>query len=112
MSEDNQILIPPSFLALHADARGRLTVTLDHLRDRYDLCEDLAHHLIEYSRGVHLDLGVAEDEVLRRCRLGLLAPPAQVEPAEAGWIVRRLAELQGWGWAADPDADAGRDGNG
>ena len=42
MTDDNQIFIPPSFLELYTDRRRRLTVTLDALRLRYDLCEDMA----------------------------------------------------------------------
>jgi hypothetical protein len=98
MSDDYQILIPASFIALYTDSRRRLTVSLETLRARYDLCEDLANHLVDYASGVHHDLGIAEDEVLARCRRGLLAPPAQVEPVEARWIEQRLAELLRWPW--------------
>ena len=35
--DDNQILIPPSFVALYSDARGRLTERPDTLRGRYEL---------------------------------------------------------------------------
>ncbi len=99
MTDDYQILIPPSFIELYTDRRRRLTVTLETLRRRYDLCEDLANQLVDFARGVHHDLGVSEDEVLARCRRGLLETPSQVEPAEAHWIERRLAELLGWPWA-------------
>lgn len=103
MSDDYQILIPPSFIALYTDPRRRLTVTLDTLRARYDLCEDLASRLVDFASAVHHDLGVSEDEVLARCRRGLLEAPPQVEPAEALWVERRLAELLGWPWTATAD---------
>lgn len=103
MSDDYQILIPPSFSDLYSDRRRRLTVPLETLRDRYDLCEDLANRLVDFASGIHHDLGVAEDEVLARCRGGLLEKPSQVAPAEARWIERRLAELLGWPW---PERDA------
>ncbi|MGE0800789.1 MAG: hypothetical protein AB7G13_34100 [Lautropia sp.] len=106
MYDEDQTWMPPSFRSLHCDRRDRLLITAPELKRRYELCEDLAQSLIEYSRGVHHDLGVAEDEVLRRCRLGLLVEPAQVTPAEATWIVARLAELQNWPW---PDAPGGSD---
>nr|MBA3480134.1 hypothetical protein [Lautropia sp.] len=77
------------------------------LRARYDLCEDLAGQLVEFAQGVHHDLGVSEDEVLARCRLGLLQAPAQLEPAEAVWVERRLAELLGWPW--EEEAESGDD---
>jgi hypothetical protein len=105
MTDDYQIQIPPSFTALYTDRRRRLTVTLETLRARYDLCEDLANHLVEFATGVHHDLGVSEDEVLARCRRGLLAPGAQVEPVEAEWVSRRLAELLGWPWLEPTLAD-------
>ena len=106
MSDDYQIQIPPSFVALYSDRSRRLTISLQALRQRYDLCEDLANHLVDFAKDVHHGLGVSEDEVLSRCRAGLLEPPAQVEPAEAQWIERRLAELLYWPWpdaADDPD---------
>ncbi len=105
MTDDYQILIPPSFTALYADAAGRLTVKLPTLRERYDLCEDMAAQLVDFARNVHHDLGVAEDEVLARCRRGLLAPPAQVSPREARWVERRLAELLDWPWDREDGDD-------
>lgn len=96
MSDDYQIIIPPSFIAVHSDARGRLQVPLSTLREQYDLCEDLAQQLIDTARNVWLDLGIAEDEVLRRCHAGLLTEPAAVSPPEADWVVTRLKELLGW----------------
>jgi hypothetical protein len=106
MSDDYQVLIPPSFTDLYLDRRRRLTITQQTLRERYDLCEDLANQLVEFARGVHHDLGISEDEVLARCRRGLLAEPASVEPAEAAWVERRLAELLSWPWVDVPAAGA------
>ena len=37
MSDDYQIHIPPSFEAVHADARGRLTLRRDEFHLRYEL---------------------------------------------------------------------------
>jgi len=96
MSDDYQIEIPPSFIALHTDSRRRLTVPLRELRERYELCEDLAQQLVDHARTTHFAHGISEDEVLRRMHLGLLHPTPQVDEAQAGWIVRRLAELLDW----------------
>lgn len=96
MSDEYQIEIPPSFYDLHADARHRLTVPVAVLRARYEVCEDLANHMVEHCLGVHREIGVAEDEVLVRCHRGLMAPEAGVSPDEAGWVVTRLAELLNW----------------
>ena len=110
MSDDYQIIIPPSFIELYSDRRRRLTVPLETLRDRYDLCEDLANQLVDFANGIHHDLGVAEDEVLARCRRGLLEKPSQVEAMEAHWIERRLAELLGWPWPEPGAEDGAEDG--
>ena len=105
MSDEYQVLIPPSFIDLYTDRRRRLSVTIQTLRERYDLCEDLANQLVDFARGVHHDLGVSEDEVLARCRRGLLESPTQVAPDEAAWVARRLAELLGWPWVDMPASD-------
>ena len=82
MSDESQILIPPSFEAVHRDARGRLTLPRDDFRARYELCEDMANLLVEPSQaGEGSDFGMAE----------------------AGWVVTRLAELLNWPW---PGLDA------
>jgi hypothetical protein len=103
MSDDYQIFIPPSFTALYSDRAGRLTIKLQTLRERYDLCEDMAAQLVDFASSVHHDLGVSEDEVLARCRRGLLAEPAQVTPREARWVEQRLAELLAWPWLGQDD---------
>ena len=105
MSDEYQIDIPPSFFALYTDARQRLTEPLRVVRARYDACEDLANHLVEYATQVHRGIGVAEDEVLRRCHAGLMSPDAGVSTTEAAWIVRRLAELLGWEALAHADGE-------
>ena len=96
MSDDYQIEIPASFQALYVDARGRLSVPLADYRARYELCEDLAQHLVDVARDIHWRMDLPETEVLTRCQQGLLADSGQVNEAEARWVVRRLAELLGW----------------
>jgi hypothetical protein len=96
MSDDCQINIPPSFFALHTDARQRLSAPIGTVRARYELCEDLATHLIAQAQMLHHVAMPSEDEILRRIREGLLAPESGVSAAEATWIVRRLAELLNW----------------
>ncbi len=95
MSDDYQIEIPASFYALYSDARKRLTAPMDTVRQRYDICEDLASHLTEHARGA-VQEGVSEDIVLGRCHLGLSSPDSGVSQPEATWVVTRLAELLGW----------------
>jgi hypothetical protein len=96
MSDDYQIEIPDSFIALYTDTRRRLLVPLRELRQRYELCEDLAQQLVEHAQTIHVSHGIAEDEVLARMHAGLLSPPAQVREDEAVWVVRRLDELLQW----------------
>lgn len=97
MDDPNQIEVPPSFLALFATPSGlRLTEPMGVVRARYELCEDLAQMLTEQAGAAQFKSGAGEDEVLQKMRLGLTAEGSPVQPAEAGWVVRRLAELLGW----------------
>lgn len=96
MSDDNQIYIPPSFFALYSDARQRLREPIDVVRARYEICEDLASHLVGHAQIQHHTEVPVESEILRRIHAGLAAPESGVSAAEAGWIVQRLAELLGW----------------
>jgi hypothetical protein len=99
MSDESQIHVPESFSALHRDARQRLSLPLAELRAHHELCEDLAQQLVEQGQRLHHDLGLAQDDVLARCRAGLRDPAAGLAPPEADWVVIRLAELLGWPWA-------------
>jgi len=96
MSDEYQIHIPPSFEAVYADARGRCSVSRSEFRERYELCEDMAQMLVDHSQAVHHDQGVSQDLVLERTQAGLGQPESGFNPAEAGWVVTRLAELLGW----------------
>jgi hypothetical protein len=96
MSDDYQIHIPPSFFAIHTDARQRLREPLATVRVRYEVCEDLANHLVQHAQLLHHVEVPSEEEILVRIHAGLNSPEAGVSAAEAGWIVQRLAELLGW----------------
>lgn len=97
MYDHNQLEIAASFLALHlTPGSSRPSATRALITARYEFCEDLANHLCEYARAQHHDLGIAEDEVLRRCHQGLRSESSGVDGREAVWVVRRLAELAGW----------------
>lgn len=97
MSDEYQINIPASFMAVHT-VPGRIKPSLsrDALAERYDFCEDLAAVLCEKAREVIFDLSVAELDVLERIEAGLLGDGAVVDPAEARWVVIRIAEMLGW----------------
>ncbi len=95
--DDNQILIPDSFTALFVPPGGtRLKVPAAEVRQRYELCEDLAHMLTEQASARLHELGVTEWDVLARMEQGLAAEGSPVAPHEARWVIRRLAELLGW----------------
>ncbi|RZL92422.1 MAG: hypothetical protein EOP76_11590 [Variovorax sp.] len=96
MSDDYQIDIPASFFAVYTDARQRLSEPIGTVRTRYELCEDLATHLIEQAQILHHVAVPSEDEILHRIRDGLGTAESGVSPAEATWTVRRLAELLNW----------------
>lgn len=97
MSEiENQIVVPPSFIALYSDAHGRLRERPALVRERYELCEDLAGHLVGQAQTLYQLQVPSEFEVLRRIHAGLCAAEASVSVAEATWMVTRLAELLQW----------------
>lgn len=96
MDDDNQIHVPPSFMAVYTDARGRLTEKPNSVRTRYELCEDLAGHLVEHAQTLYQVQAPSEAEILRRIHAGLCTAESGVPVPEATWIVTRLAELLAW----------------
>jgi len=106
MEDDNQIFVPPSFMAVYSDARGRLRASANAVRERYSLCEDLANHLVGQAQTLYHVQAPSESEILLRIHAGLSAPEAAMAPGEASWIVSRLAELLAWQCPALPDTPA------
>jgi len=97
MSDENQIVVPASFIALFVEpGRSKPSATRQHIALRHEFCEDLASMLTEQAQGKHWELGVTEDEVLERILRGLRADPLVVDEREAVWVVTRLAELLEW----------------
>jgi Fe2+ transport system protein FeoA len=97
MPEDNQTLIPRSFIDLFVPpGRIKPTEPRDVIARRYDLCEDLAQMLTDTARARLFEKGISESEVLERIHCGLLAGAAVVEVNEARWVLFRLAELLEW----------------
>ena len=96
MDDDNQIHVPPSFMAVYTDTRGRLTEKANGVRARYELCEDLAGHLVEHAQTLYHVQAPSETEILQRIHAGLCTAESGVAVAEATWIVTRLAELLVW----------------
>lgn len=102
MHDDNQILVPPSFIALHSDTRERLLMPIGEVRARYELCEDLANHLVEHAQTLYHVQAPSEAEILRRIHAGLASTESSVSPPEAVWVTCRLAELLQWQCPALP----------
>ena len=99
MCDENQILIPPSFEAVHRGARGRLQLPRAEFRARYELCEDMAQRLVDRCQAWMHDQGLSEDLILQRTEASLAGDGdtgAGFSTAEAAWVVTRLAELLGW----------------
>lgn len=106
MEDDNQIFVPPSFMAVYSDARGRLQASAHEVRERYSLCEDLANHLVEQAQTLYHVQAPSETEILRGIHAGLSAPESGLASGEATWIVSRLAELLAWQCPLLDPADA------
>jgi hypothetical protein len=97
MSDDSQLAIAPSFLALYVDSgKTRPNIPRSELTQRYELCEDMANMLMETARDLEFRLGITDGDVLERIARGLAEPESVVSAAEAWWVLQRLRELLGW----------------
>ena len=97
MSDENQIEIPPSFIALFVEpGRLRPSATRAAITERYEFCEALATMLVERAQTLQWQLGITEADVLERLHAGLRGDDAPVPAAEGEWIIQRLAELLEW----------------
>ncbi len=97
MSDENQIVVPPSFVALFVEpGRVKPNASRQHILARYELCEDLATMLTDHAKSKLWELGVAQEDVLERIHRGLLNDEGVVVAVEATWVTRRLAELLDW----------------
>lgn len=95
-SEGSQIVVPPSFTALFiSPGRIKPTETYSVIEQRYELCEDFAQMLVDKAQTRRWQLGITEADVLERMAQGLQASDV-FSPAEAQWVMTRLAELLGW----------------
>lgn len=97
MFDDNQILIPDSFMRLYLPP-GRLkpNAAREVIAQRYELCEDMAQMLTETARTTMAALGITEADVLERIHRGLTSGDTAFGADESLWVLRRLAELLEW----------------
>ena len=97
MSDENQIEIPQSFIALYVKpGQSRPNVAHDVVLARYEQCEDIALTLTEHAGALAFKDNLSGTEVLQRCHQGLLADASDFSAAESNWVIRRLAELLEW----------------
>ncbi len=97
MSDDNQIEIPQSFIALYVTpGRNRPNASREVVQARYEQCEDMAHVLVEHAQHWAFRDNLAEQEILARCLQGLLADASGFTAQESAWVIFRLAELMDW----------------
>lgn len=97
MSDEYQIEIPQSFMALFVEpGRQKPNASREVVAGRYELCEDMASMLTETAKNMLFSLGITERDVLVRVHRGLVSEGAVVTPEEAVWVVHRLAELLDW----------------
>jgi hypothetical protein len=97
LSNDNQVEIPQSFIALFIEpGRSKPAATRFFIAERYELCEDMATLLTHTAQEMLHGFGIAENDVLQRCYQGLITDNSVFNGLEAEWVVRRLAELSQW----------------
>lgn len=97
MSDDSQVVIPQSFIALFIEpGRSKPAATRFFIAERYELCEDMANLLTQTAQEMLHELGITEGDVLQRCFQGLVVDNGVFNALEAEWVVRRLAELSQW----------------
>lgn len=105
MSDESQIEIPQSFIALFCTpGRDKPDAARETVESRYAFCEDMACLLTEHAQTLMFDRGLGETEVLKRCRQGLLAGDVVLRENEAVWVIHRLAELLEWAPLAPDNA--------
>lgn len=94
MSDDSQIVVPPSFIAIYvAPGKIKPSISRDQLVERYEFCEDFAQVLLEQAKTKQWELGITQDDVIERISQGLKATQDQWSAQEATWIITRLVEL-------------------
>lgn len=94
MSDENQVEIPPSFIALFVPpGRIKPTETRAHITERYQLCEDLSQMLVDTAQTQRWSLGITTADVMERIGRGLATMDLELTEAEQTWVLTRLAEL-------------------
>jgi hypothetical protein len=105
MDDTSQIQPPETFAALFRSRAGILKTPIAEVVARYELCEDLACHLVEQAQTVYHSGNTSEAGVLQGFYAAISGEGSAVSVKEAGWIIQRLAELLEWQAPLLPQAD-------
>ena len=105
MDDTSQIQPPESFANLFRSRAGILKKPIIEVVARYELCEDLACHLVEQAQTVYHSGNASEEGVLLGFYSAISGEGAAVNAKEAGWIIQRLAELLEWKAPALPQPE-------
>ncbi|MGE4241208.1 hypothetical protein [Ramlibacter sp.] len=90
----NQIEPPASFAAIYSSRDGsRLLRPAQEVIARYELCEDLAHALVERATMMLSGSEGNEQRMMEQIREGLVGVGSPLSEPEADWVVLRLREL-------------------
>lgn len=100
MSDESQLDIPQSFIALYWKlGANKPDAPRAVIAQRYELCEDMANMLTQTAQEMLHGQSPSETRVLQNIHTALTSQPSDqsvVSPVEAIWVVWRLAELSGW----------------
>lgn len=103
MDDTSQIQPPASFADLFRSRAGVLKTPIAEVVARYELCEDLACHLVEQAQTLYHSGNSSEEGVLLGFHSALAAEGSVVTAVEASWVIQRLAELLEWKAPRLPD---------
>jgi len=94
MTDERQIVVPASFLALYTPpGKVRPTPPREWLEQRHDLCEDFSQLLHETVKEKMWQLGITEDDAVERVQRGMSELALDLSEAEAAWVMTRLDEM-------------------
>ncbi len=94
MTDERQIVVPASFLALYTPTgKTRPTPPREWLEQRHDLCEDFSQLLYETVTEKILALGITESDAVERVQRGMAELALDLSEAETEWVMTRLDEI-------------------
>jgi hypothetical protein len=94
LSEDRQIYVPGSFIALYVPV-GQIKPIKprEEIEAKYDYCEDLAQLLLQAMYDKMAELNLPIDIAFSRVSNVLADPNLNLSEVESTWVLSRLNEL-------------------